>query len=426
MNITRNTMFHTLKATAVATAALALGATATAHSQPLQLAAKTANVAAMADGIEARLSGNAFGWQFAIAQGGQYKTSRAGGSARSAADNGGSEMTMTPSIRYEMASVAKNTTAIQTMELLRRHGLTVESSIDKFLPPEWVRGAGFDTKSVKFRHLLAHTSGLEQVYLNLDDSDVAQYANDWDGLRFAVQKGAIPGAGRSYFNTNYALLRVLNARMWYAAGARVYGWEWVEYETVNWKGDEITKMKQVQVVLAPDEKNHVRYAQDHLKREVLEPAGIPNVTCTPGSPTTDGMAYKANATQQSRGWVLRWPTNQCFGATGLRLNSIEMVRYLSHLRFGSILPKDAVTEMDSVLGGWDAASSNGTFEKGGDLTLGAVDVGDPDPTGAGRVQVHTCVVTFADGTAASVIVNSPLGGPDYQCTVLRKAWAAAL
>ena len=284
--------------------------------RPLQLETKTASVEAMADSIESRLSGNAFGWQFAIAQGGQYKTSRAGGTARSAADNGGTTMAMTPNIRYEMASVAKNTTAIQTMELLRRHGLTVESSIDTFLPAEWVRGAGFNTKSVKFRHLLAHTSGLGQVFLGLNDADVAQYGNDWDGLRFAVAKGAIPGSTRSYFNTNYALLRVLNARMWHAAGGRVYGWEWVEYETVNWKGDEITKMKQVQVVLPPDEANHVRYAQDHLKREVLEPAGISNVTCTPSSSTTDGMAYKANATQQSRGWVLRWPTNQCFGATG--------------------------------------------------------------------------------------------------------------
>ena len=424
MDITRTTMFRTLATTAVTTAAFAFAATA--HAQPLELKAKTASVAAMADGIESRLSANAYGWQFAIAQGGQYKTSRAGGTARSAADNGGTAMAMTPNIRYEMASVAKNTTAIQTMELLRRHGLTVESSIDKFLPSEWVRGTGFDTKSVRFKHLLAHTSGLEQVYLSLDDDDVAQYGNDWDGLRVAVAKGAVPNSTRSYFNTNYALLRVLNARMWHAAGGRVYGWEWVEYETVNWKGDEITKMKQVKVVLPPDETNHVRYAQDHLKRKILEPAGIYNVTCIPTGSTTDGMAYQANATQQSRGWVLRWPTNQCFGATGLRLNSIEMVRYLSHLRFGSILPKDAVTEMDSVLGGWDAASSRGTFEKGGDLTLGAVDVGDQDPTGAGRVQVHTCVVTFPDGTAASVIVNSPLGGPDYQCVVLRKAWAAAL
>jgi hypothetical protein len=54
--------------------------------------------------------------------------------------------------------------------------------------------------------------------------------------------------------------------------------------------------------------------------------------------------------------------------------------------------------MDSVLGGWDGAS-RGRFWKGGDLTLGAVDVGDQDPSGAGRVQVHTRVVTFPDGTA---------------------------
>jgi len=162
----------------------------------------------------------------------------------------------------------------------------------------------------------------------------------------------------------------------------------------------------------PYEKNYVDYARDHLQREVLAPAGITNVTCDPSSPDTDGMAYGANATQASRGWILRWLTNECHGATGLRLNSIEMVRYLSHLRFGSILPQDAVSEMDSVLGGWNGDSSYGTFVKGGDLTIGAVDVGDEDPTRAGRVHVHTCVVTFPDGTAASVIVNSPLRSPD--------------
>ncbi|MEO6349287.1 MAG: serine hydrolase, partial [Candidatus Limnocylindrales bacterium] len=399
------------------------GTTATAHAQFLNT--KVANVEAMADGIESRLSGNAFGWQFAIAQGGQYKTARAGGTARSAADNGGTAMKMTPTTRYEMASVTKNTTAIQTMDLLERLDLTVKSSIDQFLPPEWERGNGFNTKSVTFEHLLAHTAGLRQVYISLSAADRAQWGNDWDGLRFAVSKGAIPGSSRSYFNTNYALLRVLNARMWHAAGGRVYGPELVEYETTNELGVEITKTKLESRVQQPDRKYYVSYAQDHLKRKVLEPAGITSVTCNPSYPDTDGMAYKANATQASRGWVLRWPSDQCFGATGLRLNSIEMVRYLSHLRFGTILPKDRVAEMDSVLGGWDGNSSFGTFEKGGDLNMGAVDVGDEDLTGAGRVDVHTCVVTFPDGTAASVIVNSPLGGPDYQCLLLRKAWAAA-
>lgn len=420
-------MFCTLKSTAaIATAALAFGTAATAHAQPLQLEAKKASVKAMADGLEDRLSGNAFGWQFAIAQGGQYKTSRAGGTARSVADNGGTAQAMTPTTRYEMASVAKNTTAVQTMDLLGRLNLTVESSIDEFLPPEWKRGDGFDTKSVKFKHLLSHKSGLAQVFLaaKADGDDLAQYETDWDGLRFVVAKGAIPGAPRYYFNHNYALLRVLNARMWYAAGGRVWGKEWVEYETMNYKGDEITKTKQVPVVVPPDSRYHVAYAEDHLARKILAPIGITNVTCYPRSPDTDGMAYGANATQESRGWVLRWFSNECYGATGLRLNSIEMVRYLSHLRFGSILPKDAVAQMDSYLGGWDK-SSNGTFEKGGDLTMSAEHIGDEDPTHAGVVQVHTCVVTFPDGTAASLIVNSPLGG-DEKCLVLRKAWAAAL
>ncbi len=60
-------------------------------------------------------------------------------------------------------SATKTVTAIATMKLLRANYLTVESSIDAYLPPDWQRGPGLDTKSVKFRHLLTHTSGNGQA-----------------------------------------------------------------------------------------------------------------------------------------------------------------------------------------------------------------------------------------------------------------------
>lgn len=61
---------------------------------------------------------------------------------------------------------------------------------------------------------------------------------------------------------------------------------------------------------------------------------------------------------------------ECAGARGLRLSSIEIVRYLSHLRHGAIIDPADLATMDKLQLGWDEKAPNawaGTFWHAGDL-----------------------------------------------------------
>jgi len=361
---------------------------------PSGLAAKTANAAILAKELDQRLAG-AFGWQWAIAQNGTFVRADASGTARSAADNGGKALAMQPTMRYELASLTKNLTAAATLKLLRMNGRTVESSIDEFLPSSWKRGAGFNTKSVKFRHLLTHTSGINQMLTSIPkDVAVANAPSTWAGAKWVVAQGTKPDSDRLYKNMNYVLLSVLNAKMWAAVNG------------------ELTVPQYPDLPLPVTSTSYGVYGLDFLKKHLLGPIGITNVSCM-GDAAKDGLNYPVGATQKTKGALGQWPIMNCVSNAGLRLSSIEVVKWLSHLRHGTVMHADDVATMDALDAGWDPGWYAGGHRHGGDFT--------------GTNQVHTCGATFPDGTAVSLIVNSPLAaGAEYQCTIIRRAWQAAM
>ena len=138
-----------------------------------------ADAAKMEASIQSQMAGNAFGWQFAIAQNFklvQASSIGASGFALSGADAGGSPVAMAPAMPMDIASATKTMTAIATMKLLRANDLTIESRVAPYLPTGWKRGSGFEqtgdrravtsrpeSKPIRFRHLLAHTSGINQA-----------------------------------------------------------------------------------------------------------------------------------------------------------------------------------------------------------------------------------------------------------------------
>lgn len=383
---------------------------------PTKLAAKSADTNAMAASIVKSMTDKAFGWQFAIAQHGNYATSGSDGSARSAKDNKGQALKMKPTMRYEIASLTKNITAVATMKLLRLRGLNVNASIDEYLPADWKRGKGFKTKSVTFAQLLTHTSGILQATQTTACKDVC--GNTWDGVKGHVAVGVIPNSSRVYKNANYALLRVLNAAMWKASGGKIYGFKTEYVESMNYKGDEIKKPVKVKVVLPVNADTNARYAMDFVDKRILTPAGIKNVTCTVSDQSTVGWNYLAGATESTSGQFMSWPSSECAGNAGLRLSSIEIVRYLAHLRHGKIIEAPDLATMDALRAGWREADNLGP--------------GTPAPVrwhdGALQVNkitiLHTCGITFPDGTEASIIINSAT--TLNKCRVLRDAWIAAL
>lgn len=376
---------------------------------PPVLAGEVVDPAVMAAEVVKTMTANAFGWQFAIAKNGKLVTAVAGGSARSDADTPGigANVAMTPAIRYELASLTKNFTAVATMKLLRAHGLTINARVGPWLPKTWLRSAGFRT--VRFRHLLSHTSGINQMLAALP-AGTAPSDNGWNAMRFIVRQPVVPGSPRRYKNANFAILRIANAFMWRRLGGRLNG-----------------------VAVPVRRANHAAYALDYLRRHVFAPAGIKNVACRTSDTANAGLSYRAGSTQNTAGRLLSTSGEECAGARGTRLNAVEIVRYLVHLRHGAIIDPADLATMDALRLGWNEDSdggdgdqngikdgkpdnplSPGVFWHGGDLISDAT----PDP------EVHTCGMTFPDGIEASIIVNSPLSSGG-QCGVLLQAWAAA-
>ena len=392
--------------TSILTAGLALALAPAALAQGIGGAGDLAppppvDAKQMAASIRAQMSGNAFGYQFAIAQDGKLvpgnttDDKRAGGFARSDADTAGvGGLPMTNTMRYEVASFTKNPVALSTMKLLRMHGLTIESPIAPWLPAEWARGTAF--KTMKFRHLLAHTSGINQALtakkadMNDDTKFNSLYNNKWAGLKNIVALNPTLDSTRSYKNANYGILGILNATMWRAHGG---------YVPSNGGNAPIT------------ESTYALFSQQFMQYGILSPAGIAPTPCT-GNSALDGLNYAAGATQNTKGSLLAWPALNCAGNAGLRLSATEIVRYLAHLRHGTIVHPDDLKTMDEKFLGWSGGSNTARWHGGAF-------------NGDGSPQVWTCGMTFGDGTEASLIVNSPLKDGKDACDVLFAGYQAA-
>ncbi len=418
MNTFRNTFTTTLAA-----AALAAVPAATAQAD-VALGTPQANAATMQASIQSQLAASGvFGWQFAIAQNGQLVRTSAGlpaGTAVSAADTGGSSIAMAPTMRMEIMSATKTFTAVATLKLLRANDLTIESFVAPYLPSEWARGDGFKLfgeaaqDRVRFRHLLSHTSGISQMLTGLGDA--APDDNGWDAMRTVVANDVQPDAVRVYKNANYALLRILNAVLWKRSGGELRGPAPGYLQSHGSDGTGLSNNQPETTVLSVDEGSAAAYALDHMRKKIFEPIGIPDVACFQSSNSLNAMrGYRPNANQTTTGNLLVTAADECAGHRGLRLSSIEMVRFLAHLRHGTLVHPDDRALMDQQLLGWSESSNGGVFWHGGDVR-----------TPGNWSQVHTCNTTFPDGTEAAIIVNSQFAsGTAAQCGILRNAWQVA-
>ena len=393
--------------TSILTAGLALALAPAALAQGLggpatSLRPPPVDAKQMAASIRAQMTGNAFGYQFAIAQDGKLvpgnntDDKRAGGFARSDADTAGvGGLPMTNTMRYEVASFTKNPVALSTMKLLRMHGLTIESPIAPWLPADWKRGTAF--KTMKFRHLLAHTSGINQA-LTAKKADMGDdtkfnslYNNKWAGLKNIVELNPTLDSARSYKNANYGILGILNATMWRAHGG---------YVPSNGGNAPIT------------ESTYALYSQQFMQYGILGPAGIAPTPCT-GNSATDGLNYAAGATQTSKGSLLAWPALNCAGNAGLPP--------LRH-RDGP-LPRPPAPRHHRPPG---RPQDHGREVPRLERRLRTPPAGTAAPsTATNSPQVWTCGMTFGDGTEASLIVNSPLKDGKDACDVLLAGYQAA-
>ena len=394
-----------LSTVAVAAAATTLAVPTTAQAE-FGIGAPQASVTEMHESVLDQIQGRTFGWQLAIAQNGQLKISASDGTAVSQADNNGNWVSMKPTQKMELASVTKNITAVATMKLLRRNGLTVESLVWPYLPPLWNES---NFKSVKFKHLLTHTSGINQAIMAMPE-DQRPPDNTWKSMRIVVENGTKVNSQRQYKNANFAILRVVNAKLWKISGGSGYG--------------------------PVSATNHTKYVLDYMRKYIFEPAGLFNIGCIPTSTTTGVRSYRLNSNQTSTGKVFGTNSDECAGARGIALSSVQLLQYLVHLRHGSIINPADLATMDSLRAGWNEDSNGGDGGENGvlnglpdnPLSPGAYWHGGDlfDATTGGR-ELHTCAMTFNDGTEATLLINSAIGAADpgegkTQCGILLTAW----
>ena len=166
--------------------------------------------------------------------------------------------------------------------------------------------------------------------------------------------------------------------------------------------------------LPVNKESYSLYAQQFNAQQIWTPAGINIGTCV-GDAAKDGLNYPAGATQTTKGSLGAWPAANCAGNAGLRLSSLEMVRYLAHLRHGSIVHPDDLAKMDELRLGWSHPNSLSGEPAGARWHGGAFN---------GTNQVWTCGMTFPDGTEAAMIVNSAMKSGSA-CSVLLAGWKAA-
>ena len=156
---------------------------------------------AFAESIEDALKGRVVGYSYAIAMNGITVRTGAGGFRTRGDDDGWRPFNV--DTQAEAASTAKTVTAVAMLKVLAKEGLPISTKVEPYLPACWKRGSRIS--SLTFRHLLTHTSELEE------DEDLigVDYDKDpWTSIARVVELGRT-GPKKEYNNFNFRLLRIL-------------------------------------------------------------------------------------------------------------------------------------------------------------------------------------------------------------------------
>lgn len=348
------------------------------------------NLASMSAQIKTQLHGHVTGYAYVIENDTQTIEESGGYALRAIDSPTGHAIPMTPTTRSFIASVTKTISAIATLQLLDKNGLSIDSPIDPWLPADWVRGPNI--KLVTFKDLLHHRTGFKQIFDDLKKGEKANWGNDYDGLKWIVEKGSIPDAGKAYKNANLALTRVLIPAL------------------IN--GHQAPAPQPFQVSFA----NGIIFA-DYVRQAILEPSGVsPGVSCSADDYyQVQAMGYDVNDISEA-GHMSETSIANCGGHAGLRMSASDLNNVMAALQKGSLLSEKMFDDMHSYNLGW-SFFSNTTFFYG---NIGKWWHGGAWNSGGGR-GYRACVMTFSDGIRASVVINSRTTGTDI-CTIVKAAY----
>jgi CubicO group peptidase (beta-lactamase class C family) len=153
-----------------------------------------------ADELEDSLQGNVVKYGFEVRRG-LSVIRRAQGPKRTAADPPAQSFTAFD--RFNPASVSKTVTAVATLQLLSKKGISINAPIHLYLPTNW--NLPSSSQTITFKEVLNHTSGLR-------DENAGGY--QYQHMKALLEQGIhLTDKVSHYANVNYAVLRILVASL---------------------------------------------------------------------------------------------------------------------------------------------------------------------------------------------------------------------
>lgn len=280
------------------------------------------------------------GWGYAINQNGQLARSNAYGDARTDADG---QLDFTLGKEANVASVSKFYTAIGAMQLIYANGLTIDSTISKWLPDSWAQGPG--VSNLTFKDLLTHTSGLQSA--NNDFSNTLSYA----GLQACIATGVINPKTRNYLNANFALFRILIPSLW----------EPLSNYAINIEVDANTQFM------------YLLYMQEN----VWDVIDLPLVGCMPEARTSCTLYYNVSDAGTSNTGAYYGDWNPICGGGGYFMSLFEMAKLNAYFEHTEDLLTDELKQVmkDNRIGMDSADPSDELhgkyYSKNGSISNGA-------------------------------------------------------
>jgi len=290
----------------------------------------------LAENLKATYDNQCTGYEIAIFHDGKLFKELHGGLARTSLDS--PARNMSASDRLEIGSVSKTMNAICTLKVLASKGKTVDESIAAYLPKGWAKHATIS--GLKFRHLLSHTSGLEEFSV-IDPQDYTPGKVN-QGVKNVLAKGVVHPQTYNYNNMNYELLRVLVPYLVDPASMKAA------------EGDE----KEHEKALADCFTNLVR-------QNVFEPAGIgTKVYLKDWHPSGNDydLARYYNFGKPKEAGVAGEDRSLRPGRGGWKMTAQQVAQVIAALEAGYLLPAGQVQAMkEGKLGIFSGTSELGTF-----------------------------------------------------------------
>lgn len=371
-------------------ASIALGATALIA---LPASAQNSDLDQLEQNLKAEFQRQYIGHSIAIAQHGKVKRTIVAGDARRDADG---QKPWARRTRGNVASVSKSITAIAVLQALEANGLSIEAPIAPYLPAGWTKGRGFrDGQSVTFRQLLTHTTGMGQRFDRLKaNGNHGPWGNDWDGLKFAVEKGVdqkFVGAdkyasdNRSYKNSNYALFRIIVPKLWRMAQGR--------------DGSGVRKA------------NHGALFMLYVGEHVMVPSGVSGASCV--EPPSGQHAYAYDWSDRTgNGSAFNGNVQGCGAHAGWRLSAPQLARIAGRADCNSanswptekkLLSSAACFARTVRKLGWDNGSNGSSDRTKNRYWHGGMMFSRKEKP---RRAIQSCMMVFPNGITVGAIANS--------------------